>query len=128
MSDYQNYIDNLVKQPLEIKLKALVAEIRKLWDDNRAAIKKFKGVEKEIEAWLNNPGSSVEELSAFASELKERLPLLNQVKQNLDNLNQYKTISDSLKQTIRNLGDYCMNNLSLDEILKASEGVPALIR
>jgi len=126
MSDYQNYIDNLVKQPLETKLKALVAEIRNLWEDNRAAIKVFKGVEKEIEEWLKNPGSSVEDLSAFASKLKERLPLLNQLKHNLDELHQYRTISDALKQTIGNLGDYCMSNLSLDEILKASEGTENL--
>jgi hypothetical protein len=125
MSNYQNYLDNLVKQPLEIKIKSLVAEIRKLWDDNRETIAGFKGVEKEIESRLDEPGAS-EDLSAFASKLKERLPLLKQVKQNLDDLNQYRTISDALKQTTRNLGDYCMNNLSLDEILKASEGTENL--
>jgi RNAse (barnase) inhibitor barstar len=123
MSDYQNYIDNLVKQPLEIKMKSFVAEIQKIWEDNRAVLERFKGVEKDIDGRLKNPGSSVEDLSAFASELKERLPLLNQVKQNLDDLNQYTTISDALKQTIRNLGDYCMNNLSLDEILKLDHQV-----
>lgn len=122
MSDYRNYIDNLVKQPLEIKMKSLVAEIRKLWEDNRAVLDGFRGVEKEIDGWMNHPGASIEDLSAFASKLKDRLPLLDQLKRNLDDLNQYTTISDSLKQTIRNLGDYCMNNLSLDEILKASEG------
>ncbi len=52
MSDYQNYIDNLVKQPLEIKMKSLVAEIRKIWEDNRAALKRFKGVEKDIDGRL----------------------------------------------------------------------------
>ena len=122
MSDYQNYIDNLVKQPLAIKMKSLVAEIGKLREDNRAVLEGFKGVAAEIEARINEPGSSVEELSEFASKLKERLPLLNPLKQNLDDLNQYRTISDALKRTIENLGDYCMSNLSLDDILKASEG------
>ena len=54
MSDYQNYIDNLVKQPLAIKMKSLVAEIRKLWEDNRAALDGFKRVEKEIDDWMKN--------------------------------------------------------------------------
>jgi len=126
MSDYQNYIDNLVKQPLAIKMKSLVAEIGKLREDNRAVLEGFKGVAAEIEARINEPGLSVEDLSGFASKLKERLPLLNPLKQNLYYLNQYTTISDSLKQTIRNLGDYCMSNLSLDDILKAAEGTETL--
>ena len=126
MSNYQNYLDNLVKQPLEIKLKSLVSEIRKLWDDNRETMAGFKGVKQEIEGRLNDPGASAEDLYAFASKLRERLPVINQVKKNLDDLNRYEIISDSLKQTIENLGDYCMNNLSLDEILKAADGTENL--
>ena len=87
MNDYQDYISSLTQQPLQIKQKSLIAELKQLRDENSGLLHYFKGVNNGLETFMNSPQSSIEELTAFLSTLKERLPLLEQLKQNLDELN-----------------------------------------
>lgn len=126
MTDYEKYVQLLKQQYAEIKTDAHLAEIRQMFDSHRETLDCFKSAKAEMEKRIRERQGNAENLAAFVSEMKNHFANLARLRELLYALRRFENISDLLKQTIRQLEEYCMNNLSLDDILKASAGAENL--
>jgi len=126
MNDYQKYLELLKQQAADLKTDSYLAQIRTLLDSHREILCFFRAVKHEIDDRLARKSHSAEELRAFISDLEKHLGHLGRLREILDDLSHFTIIGQPLKNTIRQLGEYCMNNLSLDDILKASAGAENL--
>ena len=126
MTDYEKYVQLLKQQYAEIKTDAHLAEIRQMLDSHRETLVYFRFAKQETETRFAQKQQAGENLAEFVSDVKTRLGGLAHLKELLYALIRFENISDQLKHTIRQLEEYCMNNLSLDDILKASAGAENL--
>ncbi|MEE4356014.1 MAG: hypothetical protein V2I97_06045 [Desulfococcaceae bacterium] len=123
---YEKYVHLLKQQYAEIKTDAHLAEIRQVLDSHRGTPAYFRFAKQETQTRLGQKQQTGENLTDFVSGMKHHLAGPERLKEILESLTRFENISDQLKHTIRQLEEYCMNNLSLDDILKASAGAENL--